>query len=143
MPRVIVDTNVLVSSLIQRSYPYFIMHEIFSRGGFQLCLSEALLQEYYAVLTRPKFSRFPSFTVRAEVMLAFIASKALMFAPTAQINHISDDSDNRILELAVESSADFIITGNTNDFSFSSYGITRILTPKEYWEWHVSQHPII
>jgi predicted nucleic acid-binding protein len=39
-----------------------------------------------------------------------------------------------ILELADECSADFIITGNTNDFTFSTYKRTKIVTPKEYWE---------
>lgn len=38
------------------------------------------------------------------------------------------------LELADISKADFIITGNTNDFTMQIYNQTRILTPKEYWE---------
>jgi predicted nucleic acid-binding protein len=38
------------------------------------------------------------------------------------------------LELADECAADFIITGNTNDFTFSEYNNTRIITAKEYWE---------
>ena len=41
-----------------------------------------------------------------------------------------------ILELAEESKADFIITGNTNDFTISEYKTTKIVTPKEYWENH-------
>ncbi len=39
-----------------------------------------------------------------------------------------------ILELADECKADFVITGNTTDFTFSSYKETKIVTPKEYWE---------
>lgn len=39
-----------------------------------------------------------------------------------------------ILELADECSADFIITGNTNDFTFSAYKQTKIVSPKGYWE---------
>jgi hypothetical protein len=38
-----------------------------------------------------------------------------------------------ILELADECLADFIITGNTNDFTFPTYKQTKIVTPKEYW----------
>jgi len=51
---------------------------------------------------------------------------------------ISDIDDNMILELAVECSANFIITGNSNDFIFSEYKQTKILSPKEYWENHAS-----
>ena len=41
-----------------------------------------------------------------------------------------------ILELAEECSANFIITGNSNDFIFSEYKQTKILSPKAYWENH-------
>jgi predicted nucleic acid-binding protein len=44
--------------------------------------------------------------------------------------------DNMFLELADECMADFIITGNTNDFTFSAYKQTKIVNPKEYWENH-------
>jgi len=39
-----------------------------------------------------------------------------------------------VLELADECGADFIITGNTNDFTFPLYKQTKIVTPKDYWE---------
>lgn len=42
-----------------------------------------------------------------------------------------------ILELADECKADFVITGNTTDFIFSTYKQTKIVTPKEYWENHL------
>ena len=41
-----------------------------------------------------------------------------------------------ILELADECLANFLITGNTTDFTFSTYKLTKIETPKEYWENH-------
>ncbi len=47
---------------------------------------------------------------------------------------ISDPDDNMILELADECLADFIITGNTTDFTFPLYQETKIVSPKEYLE---------
>ncbi len=49
-------------------------------------------------------------------------------------NLISDVDDNMILELADESFADYIITGNSNDFTFANYKETKIVTPKVFWE---------
>lgn len=46
---------------------------------------------------------------------------------------ISDDPDNRLLELAIESNADFLITGNTNDFELNSIGKAKIVSPSIYW----------
>ena len=59
-----------------------------------------------------------------------------MVKPTSKLDLISDKDDNMFLELADECMADFIITGNTNDFTFSAYKQTKIVNPKEYWENH-------
>ncbi len=66
MQRIVIDTNVIVSSLIQRGYPNLIINDLFIDQKFQLCISEELLAEYYEVLARPKFSKFPDFFIRAE-----------------------------------------------------------------------------
>jgi putative PIN family toxin of toxin-antitoxin system len=57
MQKIVIDTNVIVSSLIQRSYPYKIIHELFIDDRFLLCVSKELMSEYYEVLSRPKDSR--------------------------------------------------------------------------------------
>lgn len=134
MQKVIIDTNVFVSALIQRSYPYLIVRELFVEERILLCVSDELLAEYYEVLSRPKFSRFPDFFIRAEALLADIDRRAVKYYPTKKVNLISDQDDNRILELADIAGADFIVTGNTNELTFSHYKSARILTPKEYWE---------
>jgi putative PIN family toxin of toxin-antitoxin system len=134
MQKIVIDTNVIVSSLIQRNYPYIIIIDFFLEDKFQLCVSDELLTEYYEVLARPKFSKFQDFFIKAESLLADIEAKSIKFKPTLKLDLISDKDDNMILELADECNADFIITGNTTDFSFPSYKETKIVTPKEYWE---------
>ena len=136
MQRIVIDTNVVVSALIQHGYPNLIINDLFIEQKFQLCISEQLLAEYYEVLARPKFSKFPDFFIRAEALLVEIEAKAKKYVPTITLNLISDQDDNMILELADECMADFVITGNTTDFTFPSYKKTKIVTPKEYWENH-------
>ncbi len=136
MQKIVIDTNVLVSSLIQKSYPYRIIYELFIDDKFLLCISNDLMSEYYEVLARPKFVGFPDFFTRAEILLVDVEAKARKYQPTKKLDLISDIDDNKILELADECSADFIITGNTNDFTFTAYKQTKIVTPKEYWENH-------
>lgn len=134
MQRIVIDTNVIVSSLIQLGYPNLIIKELFIEQKFELCISEELLAEYYEVLARPRFSKFQDFFIRAEALLVEIVSKATMYAPAITLDLISDGDDNMILELADECLADFIITGNTTDFTFPTYKKTKIVTPREYWE---------
>ena len=134
MQKIIIDTNVIVSALIQRSYPNFIIYDLFIEKKFQLCISDELMAEYYEVLSRPKFARFQDFFIRAEALLVDIESKATKYFPKITLNLISDDDDNMILELADECEADFIITGNSTDFIFPLYKQTKIINPREYWE---------
>lgn len=136
MQKVIVDTNVLVSALIQRNYPNFILYNYVFENLVEICLSDELFEEYLAVLNRPKFIKYPDFVNKAEIVLAQIESKAIKFSPTQRFNIIEDNADNRLLELAVESKADFIITGNTNDFTMKDFRGTKIVTPKEFWDYH-------
>ena len=134
MQKVVIDTNVLVSSLIQRSNPYLIVNRLVIAGKIQLCVSEQLMAEYCEVLARPKFAAFHDFFIRAKALLAYIETNAVMYVPQISLHLMKDTDDDMILELAGEADADFIITGNTTDFSFPAYRQTRIITPRIYWE---------
>lgn len=132
--RLILDTNVLVSALIQRSYPYYIVDRVFADDTIELCLSDKLFAEYVNVLNRDKFSRFPDFLAKAQTILADIEKRATQFAPIVIVDVIGDQADNRLLELAETCQADYLVTGNTNDFTMQEYKGTRILSPKEFFE---------
>ena len=134
MQKIIIDTNVLVSALIQRNYPYFIIYNYVFENLVEVCISNELFGEYLEVLYRPKFSKYLDFISKAEVVLAQIEAKSSKFQPTLQLDIIQDNADNRLLELALTSKADFIITGNTNDFKMSHFQGTKIVSPKEYWD---------
>lgn len=130
----------VVSALIQRNYPYFIVYNYVFDNLVEVCISKVLFEEYLEVLNRPKFRKYPDFTSKAELVLTQIEAKSLKFKPTQRVNIIQDDADNRLLELELElelalaSKADFIITGNTNDFTMSHFQGTKIVSPKEYWD---------
>ena len=130
MQRLVVDTNVIVSSLIQKSFPYKIINELFIEDRIILCVSEKLMAEYYEVLRRPKFAQYPDFVTRAEILLSDIEIKSAKFYPEISIDLLSDSDDNMILELADACLADYIVTGNTNDFTFPFYKHTNCYTTR-------------
>ncbi|MDR0612983.1 MAG: putative toxin-antitoxin system toxin component, PIN family [Dysgonamonadaceae bacterium] len=132
MQKVVIDTNVFVSSLIQQSYPYRIVNELFIEERIALCISESLILEYYEVLRQPKFSVFYDFSAKADALLADIAIKSIMYVPKIKLEILSDKDDNMVLELADACSADYVITGNTKDFTFPACKSTKIVTPKDY-----------
>ncbi len=136
MQKVIIDTNVFVSALIQKSYPHLIIRDLFVEGKIELCISDELLEEYYAVLNRRKFSRYPDFVSNSQLLISEIEDRSRKYFPKEKLSIISDKDDNKLLELCKDSNAEFLITGNTKDFTMQIYGNTRILTPKEYWDKH-------
>lgn len=134
MQKLVIDTNVFISSLIQRNYPYYIVKEIFSNNNIELCISDEVLDEYYTVLNREKFAKYPDFITTAQMLLVNIGKKAKKYSPATKVNLIKDVDDNKFLELSEISKASFLITGNTNDFTMKEYKETKIVTPKNYWE---------
>ena len=134
MQKIILDTNIVVSALIQKSYPHYIVFNHVLEDYVQLCLSEALLDEYRDVLSRSKFAGIAHFTHNAEIVINRFTKIALFYKPKFCLDIIKDKSDNKLLELAVESDADFLITGNSVDFTMVCYKNTQILSPRNYWE---------
>lgn len=139
MQKIIIDTNVLVSSLIQRAYPFQILIELFSNENIKLCISNEILKEYFDVLNRKKFVKFTDFAVNTQTLLVDIEKRGVEYFPTSKVEIIKDPDDNKFLELAETCKADFLITGNTKDFTLDSYKSTKIVSPKEYWTEHVQR----
>ena len=136
MQKIVIDTNVLVSSAIQRGYPNLIVDSLFIDGKIELCISEPVLEEYYLVFNRKKFTKYQDFIAKAETLLAEIENNSTWYYPKIKIDIIRDKDDNKFLELASESKANFLITGNINDFTIKQFNKTIIISPKEYWENH-------
>ena len=134
MLKVILDTNVLISSLIQRNYPYLIVNHCIIENSVNTCVSDKLIEEYFTVINRPKFSKYPDFLNRAEFVLTQIIDQSLKFTPSSRVDILKDKNDNFLLELASESQADYLITGNTSDFSIDEFLNTKIINPKDFWE---------
>lgn len=119
---------------VQRSYPYFIVDRLFADSELLLCISDQLFAEYMEVLNREKFARFPDFHARAQTLLSDIERYGVKFTTTTKVNLIGDEPDNRLLELAETCGADYLVTGNTNDFTMAEYKETKIISPKEFFE---------
>jgi putative PIN family toxin of toxin-antitoxin system len=134
MQKVILDTNVIVSALISNSIPTKILYELVLTKKVQTCLSDEIFIEYVEVLGRDKFSKFLNFKSKADVVLTKLREIAIFYKTDRKIDVLTDTSDNKFLELAAATSADYLITGNTLDFTLNEFEYTKILTPRLYWD---------
>ena len=134
MQKLILDTNIIVSALISNSIPTKILYEIVLTQKVQTCLSEEVFAEYVEVMNRDKFVKYTNFKTKADIVLNKLREISKFYKTDRKIDILTDTSDNKFLELAAVSSADYLITGNTLDFDITEFEYTRILTPREYWD---------
>ena len=62
-----------------------------------------------------------------------LKQQALWVSPRIPVTILSrDPADNKFLECALESQADYLITGNTRHFPLKMFHGTRIITPRDF-----------
>ena len=106
--RVVLDTNVIVSGLNFPGNERLVL-ELALRGRFELYLSFFILEEVAGVLGR----KFGWDEDRVSEARRTLESAAIVIEPRRLPDVIEvNEADNRILECAVEASADYLITGD-------------------------------
>ena len=127
-PRVVYDTNVVVSAVLKAgSIPAFVV-ALALGGQIRPCLSPIIFDEYETVLKRPKFG-FNIHTV--EAFLRNLRMAAIVVSPIHLIHIAPHEPDNRFLECAQAARAQYLVTGNKRHFPFATFGRTQIVIPSE------------
>jgi uncharacterized protein len=107
--RITADTNVIVSALNFPGNPLRIL-DLAEAGEIRLAVSDDILNEVNRVLLRPKFGWSQD---RVDAAIRQIAGFAEHVEPKQRIDMIVDDpTDNRILECAVTSGSDYLVSGD-------------------------------
>ena len=134
MTRVVLDTNVLVAAARSRRRASFrVLTLLGPDAPFQLAVSVPLVLEYEMALKRSS----PLSDQDAEVIVDYICKVAdrrrihFLWRP-----FLKDPADEMVLEVAVESEAEFIVTHNVRDFEGveERFGI-RVLNPGAFLNW--------
>jgi len=138
MQKLVLDTNVIVSALISNSIPTKILYDLVLAHKVEICLSEEIFLEYFEVLNREKFARYTNFKSNADIVLNKLREISTFHNINRKIDILSDKSDNKFLELATESSSNFLITGNILHFNMTKFEKTNIVTPRQFWDYYES-----
>jgi putative PIN family toxin of toxin-antitoxin system len=130
--RAVIDTNVLVSGLLSPAGNEALILLAIHQGLVHPCFSEEILEEYSAVLARPKFA-FSSDEIAA--VLAMFRSQGQLFSSEVSAATSTDPGDTKFLQCAEAAQADYIVTGNKRDFPAELYGVTRVVNAGELLDW--------
>ena len=132
--QVIIDTNVLVAALRSIHGASFRLLKLLQKKDerFKINVSTSIVLEYEAVLKREIHRQGKDISI-IDKFIDDMVSEANRYQIFYLLRpHLKDADDDFILELAFSSSADFIITYNTNNFKEAkSFGV-NVIKPKEF-----------
>ena len=130
------DTNILYQALMSTTgASYFILQQVRNRK-IQIALSVPVFFEYQDVLTRDKSLKdFELQLNDVDKFLRFIAYIGKTFEIYFLLRpNLKDEKDNKIVELAVTSQSDYLITSNIRDFKNAElkFDELKVITPSEF-----------
>jgi putative PIN family toxin of toxin-antitoxin system len=129
LPRVVLDTNVIVSAFRSRRGPAFRLVSAAGQGSFEISVSVPLVLEYEEVLRRSTALE------EHEILdilrfLCSVANRQTIYFLWRPI--LPDPKDDMVLELAVASRSASIVTYNGRDFAAArKFGI-EVMTPETF-----------
>jgi uncharacterized protein len=132
--RVLIDANVLLSSLLVRGTPPDRLYEAWRQGRFDLVSCERQLEEINRVSRRPRV-RERLRPAEAGRLVNEIRHLAILCEPTEEVAVSSDPDDDFLLAVAAAARADFLVTGDkVHLLTLGCHGATRIVTARQLVE---------
>ena len=128
LPKIVIDTTVLVSALRSRAGWAFDLISRVGTGQFQHVVTVPLVMEYEDVLHRPGVVSVSA--EKVDDILDYVSSTALrqrvhfLWRPKLQ-----DIKDDMVLEAGVNGQCQYIVTWNVRDFAAASGLGLKVLSP--------------
>ena len=128
--RYVFDTNVIVSSLLfENGNPSKAFRYALKYG--EILLSLELLEELSDVLGREKFNRFVTSEERDEFLEIFV-ERAVLVEVIEKVQECRDPKDDKILELALNGGAEYIVSGDKDLLVLNPFRDVKIITVEEF-----------
>lgn len=127
--KIVLDTNVLVSGLLQ---PYGSPGQIVrmvSSGVLELCHDSRILSEYREVLLRPKFAFHQK---DVDVLLEQIKLCGHAVSAESLKGALPDPDDEIFMEVALSGKAAYLVTGNLKHFLAYEGKEVKVVSPSEF-----------
>lgn len=129
--RVVLDTNVLISALLQPKGPPRAAIDAVRTAGGVLLFSEPTFDELRTRLERPKFDRYASREGRALFLVQLDAVSEWVSITGARMG-CRDPDDDKLLETAMMGEADCLVTGDQDLLVLSPFRDIPILSPADF-----------
>lgn len=127
--KVILDTNLWISFLISKKFNS--IDSLLEKGEIVLIFSEESLEEFVTVVRRPKISKYIPESAIDEILSLFHKYGKLIKVES-NFTECRDLKDNFLLNLAIDSKADYLVTGDSDLLILKRIKNTRIITWNDF-----------
>jgi uncharacterized protein len=128
--KIVLDTNVLVSGLLNPHGPPGAIVRLVAAGDLRVCYDARILAEYREVLLRPAFPFRPdqvdAFLDQLRACGEPVAASPL---PAALLDRLPDRDDAMFLEVALAAGVECLVTGNVRHYPARARGDVAVVTP--------------
>src|SRR5258708_32398812 len=134
---IVLDTNVLVSSVINQHGPSATIRQLWRDRRFDLAVSEPILEELERVMGYKHIQKRHGWSKeKIKRFVEHLRAKCYVVTPTKHVHIVkSDPTDNMFFECALESQARFIITGNEKHvLPIKQYKGIKVVGPRDFVE---------
>ncbi|MBI4431539.1 MAG: putative toxin-antitoxin system toxin component, PIN family [Candidatus Omnitrophica bacterium] len=131
---VVLDTNVFISAFILKKASYKLA-EAWQDEKFFWILSPEIKEEYFAVISRPKFGQNEYEVRTIRLLLEHLIEEGTIkqVTPAIKLNIIKEDpKDNKFLEGAVSANASYIVSGDRHLLNQKQYRDILILSIRDF-----------
>lgn len=137
MLKVVLDTNVLVSSLLVKVGLPAAVVDAWRQREYLLVTSPDLIAEVRATLNYPRLRRKYLFTDEdVEQLISLLEQDALVVPGQAEVEGVipDDPADEKVLACAVDAEADVIVSGDSHVLGLGEYQGIPVITVREFLE---------
>lgn len=137
MIRAVLDTNVLVSSILSPGAVPSRIVRAWQAGAFELCLSQPLFEELAEVLNRPRIRKIARITVeQIEELLTLLPRISRFVEEPLPLEPViaADPDDDLVLATAMAAQANAIVSGDHHLLALKHHHGIPILPPRQFLE---------
>jgi putative PIN family toxin of toxin-antitoxin system len=135
MKRVVLDTNIIVSSALGGALELIL--DKWAEEAFTLIVTSDILAEYFEVINRPKF-KLKQATIDRIIHYCYQFAEFVVSEEHIQFID-ADPKDDKFLEAAIAGDAEFIVSGDIHLLELMKFRSVPVHTAREFIDWLLEQ----
>lgn len=129
--KVVLDTNIIVSALIAKEGASAIIFEKILLEKIENYTCKEIIEELKEVFSRKEITKRTDSKARIFILENYLKN-SIKISKKTEIKLAEHESDNKFIEIAVDSDSDYIISGDQHLLKLKKFMEIKIVKPKEF-----------